>query len=160
MLEVCSKLELRVTGRSRTLASGYYAYVGSANISRPYLRVLRHFKRAKRSRWHIDYLTSSSEARVLGGIVLYGVSEDSLYAAALGSESLEAAFPRFGSTDRRSHVTHLFRIRSPDPLDAFRKLLELARGLEPFSIEPITATADSFPLGCEGGRPLESLGST
>lgn len=124
-----------MAGRRRTLASGYYAYVGSASFARPYLRVLRHFNPVKRRRWHVDHITMSPSARTLGGVVLYGVSEDSLYETALESEALEVAVPGFGSTDRRSHATHLFTVRSSDPLDVFRKLLELARRARPSSIE-------------------------
>lgn len=36
---------------------GYYVYVGSGGTN-VYKRISRHFRREKRVRWHIDYLTS------------------------------------------------------------------------------------------------------
>ncbi len=38
---------------------GYYMYVGSAKVG--ISRVCRHFKKDKKLRWHIDYLTSRAE---------------------------------------------------------------------------------------------------
>jgi Uri superfamily endonuclease len=42
---------------------GYYLYTGSA-LGGLYWRLKRHLSRAKRLRWHIDYLLSSRDARV------------------------------------------------------------------------------------------------
>ncbi len=39
---------------------GYYMYVGSAKNG--IHRVCRHFKKDKKLRWHIDYLTTSNQA--------------------------------------------------------------------------------------------------
>ncbi|MEM4576615.1 MAG: GIY-YIG nuclease family protein [Candidatus Nezhaarchaeales archaeon] len=52
-----------------TVGKGFYAYTGSA-MGRGALslrsRVLRHIKRDKKLRWHIDYLTSSRSSVVVG----------------------------------------------------------------------------------------------
>ncbi len=39
---------------------GYYMYVGSAKVG--ISRVCRHFRKGKKLRWHIDYLTERAEA--------------------------------------------------------------------------------------------------
>ncbi len=38
---------------------GYYMYVGSAKVG--ISRVCRHFKKGKKLRWHIDYLTEAAD---------------------------------------------------------------------------------------------------
>ncbi len=62
-------------GRAR-LRKGYYLYTGSAlghgavSLER---RLERHFRRRKRLRWHIDYLTSRPNCYVTGAV--YVVSD-------------------------------------------------------------------------------------
>ena len=62
-------------GRAR-LRKGYYLYTGSAlghgavSLER---RLERHFRRRKRLRWHVDYLTSRPNCYVTGAV--YVVSD-------------------------------------------------------------------------------------
>lgn len=132
---VGGSLEVTIAGRSYVLEKGYYVYVGSARLARPYLRILRHFSPSKRLRWHIDYLTSHESVRPVAAVILYGVPEDSLYDSLFGSRAFEPAVPRFGATDRRGHSTHLFRFASPSAADLFREISSLAEGLGPASVE-------------------------
>ncbi|MDI9646355.1 MAG: DUF123 domain-containing protein [Archaeoglobales archaeon] len=45
---------------------GYYYYVGSANCGMH--RIKRHFKKDKKKRWHIDYITPAMQ--IVGAIIL------------------------------------------------------------------------------------------
>lgn len=128
-------LEVTVAGKSYVLENGYYAYVGSARLTRPYLRVLRHFNPTKKLRWHIDRVTSHKNVRPVAAVILYGVSEDSLYGSLVGSMMFEPAAPGFGATDRRTHITHLFKISSSTVSDVFQELSSLVEGLKPLLIE-------------------------
>jgi len=44
---------------------GFYFYIGSAKIG--VNRILRHFKKEKKKKWHIDYITDTFE--VVGAIL-------------------------------------------------------------------------------------------
>ncbi len=48
----------------RNFRAGLYCYTGSARRN-PLARLQRHLRRDKRLRWHIDYLLSVPEARVV-----------------------------------------------------------------------------------------------
>lgn len=135
IVEVGDVLEVTVAGKGYVLERGYYAYVGSARLARPYLRVLRHFNPTKKLRWHIDYVTSHESARPVVAIILYGVSEDSLYNFLVDDEMFEPVAPGFGATDRRTHISHLFKVASPTAPDVFRELSSLTESLEPLLVE-------------------------
>lgn len=91
------------------LSKGYYAYVGSANIKRPYLRVIRHFmKSGKKLKWHVDYLTKVCSP--VSAILCGGVSEDALYEILTSLDRVTPSIRGFGCSDYRStHETHLFK---------------------------------------------------
>ena len=56
-----SEITIGLWGSLR-LSPGYYVYVGSAfGPGGVRARVARHFRRAKRNRWHIDYLRAAVE---------------------------------------------------------------------------------------------------
>ncbi|MCD6428991.1 MAG: GIY-YIG nuclease family protein [Desulfurococcales archaeon] len=93
-----------------TFKPGTYIYIGSANVKNPLARVLRHFKKNKKIKWHIDYLTAAPETRIMTAIVCYGLTEEAIYDIVSRLVFVSAAAKRFGSTDRRKHLTHLFKI--------------------------------------------------
>ncbi len=86
---------------------GIYVYVGRARRLLLW-RVIRHMKKGKKKRWHIDYLLE--KARVLF-VFLYDVSETSeCEKAASIKEKFGGEFiPGFGSSDCRceSHLVYL-----------------------------------------------------
>lgn len=120
---------------SWVLERGYYTYVGSASIARPYLRVLRHLQKVKKVRWHIDILTSNPSVRPILAVLAYGVSEEALYSALATQTLFTPAARGFGASDSRNHVTHLFRVNVPDSLEAVRILLRLVLGVRPQQVE-------------------------
>jgi len=86
---------------------GFYAYVGSAqnNLEK---RVERHFKRAKRKFWHIDYLLEGGVAKIFK--VFYKKAEkfeECEIAKEIGSRGI--LVKGFGSSDCKCE-SHLFKI--------------------------------------------------
>ena len=115
------KITLRSIG-TVTVERGSYVYIGSARKVRPYLRVHRHFITNKKLRWHIDYLTSSTNVRARLGIICYSLSEDSLYNFLLNY--LKPVVKGFGCSDYRGiHVSHLFKLDSEEVFNKIVKLL-------------------------------------
>ena len=87
--------------------SGLYAYVGRAKRSLLW-RVLRHIRKKKRIRWHIDYLLTKGSVIFVS---LYDISEMSECEKALSiKEGLGGDFiPGFGCSDCgcTSHLIYL-----------------------------------------------------
>jgi Uri superfamily endonuclease len=106
--------------------NGLYAYVGSAqnNLEK---RVKRHLRKTKAKFWHIDYLLSSRQTRVLR--VFYreaGKIEECRVADELCE--VNAPIIGFGSSDCACKG-HLFRIETHDYLNEFRRKV----GLKPLA---------------------------
>ena len=115
------------------LEPGFYVYIGSANIRKPLIRIQRHFKKSKKIRWHVDYLTTSLFVEVTAAIVCSGLTEDCMYETILSDKNFVAVAKGFGATDRRHHVTHLFKVKGEvkDALKhVIRKLTETCRAIE------------------------------
>jgi Uri superfamily endonuclease len=109
---------------------GHYAYVGSAfGPGGIRARLGRHFRRHKKTRWHIDYLSGVSQ--VQGAWVSYGSQRlEHHWAGVL--QGLAGAWPpiaRFGASDCRCR-THLTGFSKPPSLKVF---MEIA-GAQPGSV--------------------------
>jgi sugar fermentation stimulation protein A len=83
---------------------GLYLYVGSAqrNLS---ARLVRHARRVKPLRWHIDYL--STTAAMIGAMVVPGPRERECELARQLKHMCELIVPGFGASDCRCGG-HLF----------------------------------------------------
>ncbi len=97
---------------------GVYVYVGSGgrNI---YKRIGRHFKREKRLRWHIDYLTTRYQPYKAWIIQGKDLDEERLVA------TLIERYPYvkgFGASDSR-HPSHLFHLNNNE-LKKLREILQ------------------------------------
>ncbi|MEM1603340.1 MAG: DUF123 domain-containing protein [Zestosphaera sp.] len=105
----CGDVAVELTRNRVFLSKGYYVYVGSANIKRPYLRVLRHLiKGSKKLKWHVDYLTEACEP--VSALLCSGVHEKTLYEVLMNSDRMTPSIKGFGCSDyRRVHETHLFK---------------------------------------------------
>ncbi len=114
-----------------TFKPGTYIYIGSANVKNPLARVLRHFKKNKKIKWHIDYLTTAPEVRIITAIVCYGLTEEAIYNIISHLVFASAVAKRFGSTDCRKHSTHLFKLsRKHDILHLINKLSKQCKFIE------------------------------
>jgi len=71
---VPSTILLKIGGLGeRKVEKGYYAYTGSAlgrGASSLGGRILRHLRKDKRKRWHIDYLLSSGDVEVKAVLIM------------------------------------------------------------------------------------------
>ncbi len=110
----------------KNFPKGLYAYVGSAqdNLQK---RVGRHLRRAKPKFWHIDYLLSNPDVKILR--VFYkqaGRAEECRVAGKLTKTA--TVVNGFGSSDC-SCKGHLFRVEAYDYLSRFMGEL----GLKPLS---------------------------
>jgi len=89
---------------------GLYAYVGSAqnNLEK---RIMRHLSREKKVKWHIDYLTSNSNVRIIAAYA-YRLEKryECIIANHLSKNCLEE-IPGFGCSDCKCR-SHLFRIEN------------------------------------------------
>ncbi|MEM3833407.1 MAG: GIY-YIG nuclease family protein [Thermoprotei archaeon] len=95
------------------VVKGYYAYVGSARRG-TLKRLMRHFSRIKKKRWHIDYLTSLEFVDVMVSFILFDSDEKSL----AGVFSRKFDFVRgFGSSDDKVNPSHLFYLGEFKSLD-------------------------------------------
>jgi len=112
-------VEIKYGTRLCRLATGLYAYVGSA-LRGVEARVSRHCTKTKRLRWHIDVLTTLPSALVLGALAISGGQGIEQVLAEALKRLGEPICPGFGSSDS-SDPTHLFRV----DLDALSKLCHM-----------------------------------
>lgn len=107
---------------SISFEKGLYAYVGSAQNGLE-KRVARHLAKAKKRRWHIDYLLDNEFANVAK--VFYkeaGKSEECRIAGKLGERGVPVV--NFGCSDCGC-VSHLFKIRDYGFLRGFMSEMRL-----------------------------------
>ncbi len=101
------------------ISKGYYIYVGSAKRN-TFHRLMRHFARVKKLRWHIDYLTSHKYVSTELALILVNIDEKDV--AKLFSSKFKSV-KGFGSSDDRINVSHLFYIG--EFKDSYEVLLKL-----------------------------------
>jgi len=97
-LERRTRLKVGALGELE-LKPGYYLYVGSAK--KGIARICRHFRKNKKLRWHIDYLSLAAEP-----VLAYLFQEEECDIARELAKSFEG-IPHFGSSDCKCK-THLF----------------------------------------------------
>lgn len=90
---------------------GFYAYVGSARNGVS-VRVKRHYKRNKKLKWHIDYITVNEGFKIVG-YLFFGDYIESAISRILCN--LLELVPRFGCSDTND-ASHLFFATSLDKL--------------------------------------------
>ncbi len=79
------------------LPAGIYIYTGSAkqNLEQ---RIKRHFKKEKKIRWHIDYLTSHPDVKIIE-VKRFSEAECQINQKTTG----EILIPGFGASDCKAH---------------------------------------------------------
>lgn len=108
-LRVAGDLRIRVGGLGTlSFKKGLYVYVGSAqnNLEK---RIMRHRSKAKKLRWHIDYLTKSRKVKAIAAYAYMLNREYECVIAGLLSEISAGSIKGFGSSDCKCR-SHLFRL--------------------------------------------------
>jgi len=90
---------------------GFYAYVGSARNG-VNTRIKRHYKKKKKLKWHIDYVTVNDSFKIIG-YLFFGYYIESAVSNIL-CDFLEP-IPRFGCSDTKD-ISHLFFASSLDEI--------------------------------------------
>ena len=85
---------------------GYYVYVGSAlkNLEK---RIERHFKKEKKTKWHIDYLLASKFASLECAIVFLSTKKIECLISEKISKFAKGFVKKFGSSDCKCK-SHLY----------------------------------------------------
>jgi len=90
------------------LPAGCYVYVGSAKGPGGFeKRVLRHLKKVKKARWHIDYLTGRKDVEVESVFYTSPRYSESLLINFLSSLGFRKVIKGFGTTDHPGDFSHL-----------------------------------------------------
>ncbi|MHC1627692.1 MAG: GIY-YIG nuclease family protein [Candidatus Nezhaarchaeales archaeon] len=138
IISLQSDVEIRIGSLGNIkIKKGFYAYTGSG-LGKGALslrsRVLRHLKRNKRLKWHVDYLTSNDVARIIGVVASEAEKEfECKIASHLNEHS--RYIKRFGCSDCKcaSHLAILSCLSEDECLsyveDVYRRL-----GLAPKSL--------------------------
>lgn len=109
VIYLLSDVEITIRGNKVLLNKGVYLYVGSCKGSGGiWPRIIRHLESSKKTRWHIDQLTTNKFSRIIGVFVIKGNDVD--YESLLSNEfsKIFRYIPRFGSSDKLSDPSHLF----------------------------------------------------
>ncbi len=110
LLRVNESIEINVGSLGKTLFNkGTYAYIGSAqnNLEK---RVNRHLRKNKKIHWHIDYLTTNENVKIIK--ILYKQAEKE-WECRIAKELIktEKSINKFGSTDCNCK-SHLFKLNN------------------------------------------------
>ncbi|MEM2087413.1 MAG: GIY-YIG nuclease family protein [Thermoproteota archaeon] len=109
------------------LPPGCYVYVGSAmGLGGFEKRVVRHLRKIKKVRWHIDYLTILSEAKVRSVFYTPHCSEHHLVSF-LSSLGFQKTVRGFGATDFPRDFSHLLHSNQGFEKTVSRIRLEMRR---------------------------------
>ena len=121
-------LNIGMLGRHR-IPRGYLIYVGSG-LNGLLNRIDRHFRREKKIKWHIDYLTVNPNIVIFNAI--YAETREKMECI-VSEEIFKSGFTpiikKFGSTDCKKCFSHLYYSRknpTQNILKVFRKI-----GLKP-----------------------------
>ncbi|MFP3867516.1 MAG: GIY-YIG nuclease family protein [Desulfobacteraceae bacterium] len=83
-----------------SLPPGYYLYVGSARRGLK-ARIVRHYRRSKKCRWHLDYLLCRPEFQILEVWVSDSLPECDLARTMLAQPETSVPRPGLGASDCR-----------------------------------------------------------
>ncbi|MCD6575682.1 MAG: GIY-YIG nuclease family protein [Nanoarchaeota archaeon] len=111
-IKVARNISVRIGSLGKIkFEKGNYVYVGSAQNSLE-KRIARHLSKTKKLRWHIDYLLSNKNAKVVR--VFYRVAPKSVEDKT-ACKILEFGTPikKFGSSDSKC-ISHLFKVEDFD----------------------------------------------
>lgn len=105
------------------LVKGFYVYNGSAyGTGGLASRIKHHVKKRKKLHWHIDYLTSDNECKILRVIAFKKRNLERKVSLEMLREREFVGIPKFGSTDDKIARTHLFLISAKSEKEALEKV--------------------------------------
>lgn len=105
------------------LRKGFYVYNGSAYGSGGLAsRIKHHVKKRKRLHWHIDYVTTSDECKILRVITCKRKNLERSVSLEMLKGKDFVGIPKFGSTDDKIAKTHLFLIKANSEKEALEKV--------------------------------------
>ncbi|MGQ4892793.1 MAG: GIY-YIG nuclease family protein [Candidatus Njordarchaeia archaeon] len=112
LMEVSSNVSFNFSRRKKRvyLERGLYLYVGSAmgpgGLER---RLMRHRRKEKKLKWHIDYLTAQKNVSVFGAFILESsIPEWLIVEKLLEHGAFSVAIDGFGATDSKAG-SHLLK---------------------------------------------------
>ena len=112
VLDLAVPVECDLAGRSVRFAPGTYIYAGSAyGPGGIRARLRRHFRRVKKTHWHVDWLTSRASA--LEALAVEAGSECAIIERLSASRAFSTVHEGFGSSDCSGCSTHLLRLLEP-----------------------------------------------
>ncbi len=130
IIHVSTPVHIEVGALGKVLfKEGYYIYVGSGG-RHPIKRIKRHFRRDKKLKWHIDYLTNVFPA--VEAYIIWDL-EDGEWMLAEDLQRRYSYVPGFGSSDKPSK-SHLYYIGSRGELNNVIDYLVNKYGAEKVSI--------------------------
>lgn len=112
ILEIVPKKSFVFTHKNlgeHNLLSGYYYYVGSAqlNLSK---RINRHSKKIKKLHWHIDYITTNKYASISNVYIFKNFTKEfecRIVEDLLNHFNMQSPIKSFGSSDCKICQSHL-----------------------------------------------------
>jgi len=124
IIRIEKNIKIELFKKNIDVKPGFYVYIGSAcGPGGLRARILRHLKRTKKIRWHIDKITSNINAKVI--IIIYsdkvqGNSFERKVSSCLFRKGLDY-IEKFGSTDDKENISHLFYSKYLDKLSLLLK---------------------------------------
>lgn len=136
LIRVSAPLDVTIRNSRHRLESGFYVYVGSARgPGGVRARVMRHLRRAKRVRWHVDQITGYAEVALI--VCAETRESECVLVPFLEAEGFEHPVHGFGASDcKRKCTSHLLRCKEDLNSCLARILLAFERaGLRPVTVK-------------------------
>ncbi len=119
-LDLAEPAELPTRRFSGMLPVGRYLYFGSARGPGGIRgRCVRHFRRPKKTHWHVDWLTGTAAHMAVAAFPGFGECELVAWARAAGGTAVTYPVPGFGSTDCHHCTAHLLALAGDLPPGLF-----------------------------------------
>ncbi len=99
---------LKIKKKYRKFKRGFYVYVGSGKRY-GFQRIIRHLKRSKKLRWHIDYLLEKGKIERI--LIILGEGTNECQLSSILNEKGIVLMKKFGSSDCKC-LSHLFYFKN------------------------------------------------
>ncbi len=124
-LELAEPVRLPPRRFAGVLPAGRYLYFGSARGPGGIRgRCVRHFRRPKKSHWHVDWLTDVAARMTVAAFPGLGECDLVTWTRQAGGTAISIPVPGFGSTDCRRCAAHLLVLTGELPAGFFDGLYQ------------------------------------